>query len=75
MKLKDVFNWIKKTGNPAKEIKAEYKEEPYAMIQHKTRTLGMRKMRYHNNRKDTRGRRVQRVIINGQMKPIYHSAN
>lgn len=74
MKIKEIFNWIKKTSNPEKEIKAEYKEDPYVMIRHKTRTLGMRSYKKHNNRKDTRGRHVQRVIINGIMKPIYHSS-
>lgn len=75
MKLKDIFNWIKRTSNPTKELKEEFKEEPFAMIRHKTRTLGMRSHKKHNNRKDTRGRHVQRVVINGIMKPIYHSAN
>ncbi len=75
MKLKDIINQIKKIGKPEKETPAAYKEDPYVMIQHKTRTLGMRSMRKHNNRKDAKGRRVQRVFIDGQMKPIYHSAN
>lgn len=36
--------------------------------------IGRRKHDVHNNRKDTRGRYVQRIYADGGMKPIYHSA-
>lgn len=74
MKLKEIWNWIKKVAKPEKELRAIDKEDPYATIKHKTKTLGFRGMRNHNNRKITKGRNVQYVEINGITKPIYHTS-
>lgn len=74
MKLKDIFNWLKKAGKPEKQERETEKEDMYAMVKHITKTLGFRSHRKHNNRKLTRGRRIQYVIVNGRSKPIYHAA-
>jgi hypothetical protein len=76
MKLKDIFNWIKKITKPEKGVAPVIADDPYAMIKHKTqeRYIGRRKMEKHNNRKMTRGRRVQYVQVGKVSKPIYHSA-
>ena len=74
MKLKEIWNWIKKIAKPEQEIRQIDIEHPYATIKHKTKTLGFRGMRNHNNRKQTRGRRIQYVIVDGISKPIYHAA-
>lgn len=77
MKLKEIFNWIKKVAKPEKEVRPIDFEDPYATIKHKTkqRYIGMRSMRSHNNRKLTRGRYVQYVTVGKTSKPIYHFAN
>jgi hypothetical protein len=76
MKLKEIFEAIKKVAKPEKQIRAIDIEDPMATIKHKTkvRYIGMRVMPRHNNRKSTNGRRVQYVVVNGISKPIYHFA-
>ena len=75
MKLKDIFNWNKKAGEAEPEIRPIDKEDPYSTIKHKTKSLGFRKIHYGNNRKRTRGRNIQYVVVGKSSKPIYHSAN
>jgi len=74
MKLKEIWNAIKKIAKPEKQERAIDKEDPYMTIKHKTKTVGFRSMRNHNNRKSTKGRHVQYVQVNGITKPIYHGA-
>jgi|WetSurMetagenome_2_1015567.scaffolds.fasta_scaffold00103_80 hypothetical protein len=74
MKLKDIFNWIRKIAKPEKQIREIDKEDPYATIKHTTKTLGFRHYARHNNRKATRGRHLQYVKIGNSTKPIYHNA-
>lgn len=76
MKLKELWNWLTKGGEKKHTHPPIEKEDMYAMIKHKTkeRSLGIRAMNKHNNRKVTRGRKVQFVEVNGVSKPIYHSA-
>jgi hypothetical protein len=76
MKLKDIFNWLKKAGKPEKDAIPIIEDDPYAMIKHKTQrrySTGSRIMPKHNNRKMTRGRRVQYVTGTSGTKPIYHT--
>ncbi len=75
MKLKEIFEAIKKVTKPEKEVRPIDKEDPYATIKHRTKSIGMRLMRPHNNRKRTRGRNIQYVIVGKTSKPIYHFAN
>ena len=75
MKLKEIWESIKRVFKKAKpEIREIDKEDPYATIKHKTKTLGFRHYAGHNNRKRTRGRNVQYVQVGKYMKPIYHGA-
>ncbi len=75
MKLKEVREWIKKIAKKEEvHVRKIDKEDPYATIKHKTKTLGFRHYSGHNNRKRTRGRNVQYVTVNGRTKPIYHGA-
>ena len=74
MKLKEIFNWLKRAGKPEKEVRPIDIEDPYATIKHKTRSLGFRMMISHNNRKQTRGRHIQYTYVGRYSKPIYHSA-
>jgi len=75
MKLKAIFEWIKKaTHKPDKEERPIDKEDPYAIIKHKTKSLGFRLRAQHNNRKRTRGRNIQYVQVGDSTKPIYHGA-
>jgi len=73
MKLKEIFNWIKKVAKPEKQIREIDKEDQFAMIKLKTKDLGFRHHKSHNNRKVTRGRRRQYVTIGKYSKPIFHS--
>jgi len=72
MKLKQIFEWIKKIGKPEKQTRPIDAEDPYSMIKHKTKSLGFRMMLSHNNRKRTRGRNIQYTQIGRYSKPIYH---
>ena len=75
MKLKEIFESIKKATKKAEvQVREIDKEDPYATIKHKTKTLGFRHYSGHNNRKRTRGRSVIYVTVNGFTKPIYHGA-
>lgn len=53
------------------EIKQEVKPEPKKEIP-REKTLGARNHSIHNNRKTSRGRKVQYVKLNERTKPIYH---
>ena len=72
MKIKEIWNWIKKVTQPKKQERITEKEDPYAMIKHKTKSLGFRHHKAHNCRRKTRGRNIQYVTLNGRTKPIYH---
>lgn len=75
MKLKEIWEAIKKIAKKEdKLVRPIDKEDPYATIKHKTRSLGFRHHLRHNNRKRTRGRNIQYVVIDGVSKPIYHGA-
>ena len=74
MKIKEIWNWIKKVAKPEKQVREIEKDDPYAMVKHTTKTVGFRSMRNHNNRKRTNGRNIQYVEVNGISKPIYHGA-
>lgn len=75
MKLLEIWNEIKKiTKKPDIQIRDIDKEDPYATIKHKTKTLGFRSYKAHNNRKRTRGRHVQYTHLGKFSKPIYHHA-
>ena len=77
MKLRDIFKWLKKAGKPEKDAIPIIKDDPYAMIKHSTQrrySIGRRIMPKHNNRKMTRGRRIQYVTGTNGNKPIYHGA-
>jgi hypothetical protein len=75
MKLKEIFNWLKRAGKPEKEIRPIDIEDPFAIIKHKTREryIGRRSMPMHNNRRQTRGRHIQYIQVGRVTKPIYHS--
>lgn len=76
MKLKEILDAIKKaTKKPDVQFREVDKEDPYATIKHKTKTLGFRHYSRHNNRKRTKGRNIQYVMVNGYTKPIYHGAS
>ena len=73
MKLKEVWESIKKIAKkPDIQVREIDKEDPYATIKHKTKTLGFRHYGGHNNRKRTRGRNIQYVRGIKLTKPIYH---
>jgi hypothetical protein len=76
MKALNFFSWLKsifkKTEKQSRPID---NDDPYATIKHKTREIGMRSYRTHNNRKRTRGRNIQYVTVGRVTKPIYHCAN
>ena len=72
MKLKEIWNTIKKIGKPEKQERPIDKEDHFAMIKHKTKEIGFRSFRSHNNRKRTRGRIIQYVSVGHTSKPIYH---
>lgn len=75
MKLKEVWGQIKKIAKkPDIQIREIDKKDPYATIKHKTKTLGFRSYKGHNNRKSTRGRYIQYVYLGKFSKPIYHHA-
>lgn len=75
MKLKEIWAALKKAvKKPELQVRAIDKEDPYATIKHKTKTLGFRHYDGHNNRKRTRARHIQYVTVNGRTKPIYHGA-
>ena len=75
MKLKEIWETIKKIAHKEEKLVREIdKEDPYATIKHKTKTLGFRHYSRHNNRKRTRGRNIQYIFIDGISKPIYHGA-
>lgn len=65
MKLKEIWNWIKKVAKPETQQREIDKEDMFAMVKHTTKTLGFRSHRRHNNRKLTKGRNVQYVIFAG----------
>jgi hypothetical protein len=74
MKFKELWNWLKKAGKQKTAKREIEKEDPMAMIKHKTqkRYLGIRSIGSHNNRKRTRGRHIQYVHAEGTSKPIFH---
>jgi hypothetical protein len=75
MKIKEIWEAIKKVvRKPDVQVREIDKEDPYATIKHKTKTLGFRHYSRHNNRKATRGRHIQYVQVGKHTKPIYHSA-
>jgi len=76
MKLKELWNWLTKGGEKKHEIPPQIAEDTYAMIKHttKTRSLGSKSYGKHNNRKRTRGRRIQYMQVGKYTKPIYHGA-
>jgi hypothetical protein len=76
MKLKELWKWLTKSGDKNPERPPIEKEDMFGTIKHATRKryLGIRAMGKHNNRKMTRGRRIQYVEVNGITKPIYHGA-
>ena len=74
MKLKSIWNWIKKVTTPEKQDRAIESDDPYATIKHKTKTLGFRSYKGHNNRRRTKGRHIQYVTVGNHTKPIYHHA-
>ena len=74
MKLKNIWEGIRKVTKPEKQVRDAERDDPYATIKHKTKTLGFRSMKAHNNRRRTRGRNIQYVTIGKHTKPIYHAA-
>ena len=76
MKLKDIFNFLRRAGDKTPKRPPIEKEDMYATIKHHTqmRYIGKRLHGKHNNRKMTKGRRVQYHTANGITKPIYHGA-
>ena len=76
MKLKDIFNFLHKSGDKTPERPPIEKEDIYAMIKHKTeeRSLGSKSYGKHNNRKRTRGRHIQYMQVGKYTKPIFHGA-
>jgi hypothetical protein len=72
MKLKEIWEWIKKVAQPEKQVRKIDIEDPYATIKHKTKTLGFRNMKRHNNRKPNRARHIQYIKTGKYTKPIYH---
>lgn len=78
MKLIKFWSWVKSLFKHEKPGKVFIPDNDiYGMIKHdtKTRYLGARSMRRHNNRKTTKGRHVQYVNVSGITKPIYHFAS
>ena len=75
MKLIRFWSWIKSLFKHQRTEKVFVPDgDPYAMIKHRTKTLGFRSHDSHNNRKRTKGRHIQYVEVNGMTKPIYHGA-
>jgi hypothetical protein len=80
MKFTKFWSWIKSLFKHQKSDKVFIPDNDiYAMIKHETQkrySIGRRSMANHNNRKMTKGRRIQYVIgENGITKPIYHSGH
>jgi hypothetical protein len=74
MKLKEIFEQIKKIVKPEKQVRPIDVKDPYATIKHKTKSIGFRHYSRHNNRKRTKRRNIQYVKVGRTSKPIYHSA-
>jgi hypothetical protein len=60
-----------KISEPEPEIKTPIVRTPIVRIP-KIKTIGERKYPKHNNRKKTKGRKIQYIELNGTSKPIYH---
>ena len=70
------FNWfVGLFKSTVKEIepKPEVEHVPVKKVK-KEKHIGRRNHSQHNNRKNSKGRHVQYIEVNGITKPIYHGA-
>ena len=68
------FNWfVGLFKSTVKEIEPEVEHVPVKKVK-KEKYIGKRKHSQHNNRKNSKGRHVQYIEVNGVTKPIYHGA-